>query len=119
MSPMATRKYQSDNETIHVIRLSEDKAAVDGNTEPEGAVDSRIKVKISKSNREFGIRPRGIRIAIERSATEGEVTVKRVDRAFIPILQKSVFDGDTFAPESTVTYKDEEWKVSEKVGEDY
>jgi hypothetical protein len=116
---MATRKYESDAGSVHVIRLSPIKAAIDGNTEPDGDVDSPIKVKISKSNREFGIRPRGVRISIERSATEGETTVTRVDRAFIPILSKTVFESDSFAPQSTITYKEEEWKVAEKIGEDF
>lgn len=112
-------KYTADNGQVHRIRVSAGKEAVSGNTQTASAVNSQIKVKVSKSNREFGIRPRGLRLYRTLTATEGEETVSKNVYSFLPIFQKSVFDGNTFAIEGTVTIDSVVWTILDKVAEDF
>lgn len=116
---MATKKYESDKGSIHNMRLSKKKADVSNNTEPTGSVDSSIKPKISKSNREYGLRPRGVRLVREISATQGNDTVTKNVYAFLPILKKDTLDGTNFSEGKDVTYDGKTWKVLAQVQEDY
>ena len=116
---MAKKKYESDKGSIHQISLSSEKAAVANNTEPAGSVDSNIKPKISKSNREYGLRPRGVRLVKELTATQGNVTVTKNVYAFLPILKPDTLTGANFTEGKDVTYKGDTWKVLAQVQEDY
>jgi hypothetical protein len=116
---MAATKYASDGGSIHSLQLSAGKAAVASNTVPSGAVDSSIKAKISKSNREFGLRPRGVTMQLSVTGGSGANAVTKIRYMFLPILEQTVFDGATFAIGTTHTYKGATWTVSAKVAEDY
>lgn len=116
---MAVKKYESDSGSIHKLRMSTAKAAVANNTEPSGSIDSSIRVKVSKSNREYGIRPRGARLYRTVTGGTGDDAVTKTLYAFLPILTAAVYDGNSFAEEATVTYNGSTWKVLSKVAEDY
>jgi len=116
---MGLKKYQSDIGTIHRIRLGKDNAAVASNTEPAEAVDSNIRVKISKSNREFGLRPRSVSLTLVQTAKEGEVELTVTKRARLPILTQEVYDGEVFAIGATVTIGENVWTISNKNPEDF
>jgi len=116
---MAVKKYESNAGTIHRLRISAEKAAVASNTEPSGAIDSPIKVKVSKGNREFGLRPRGVRLYRTVTGGSGNEAVTKVLYSFLPILTATVFESATFADEATVTINSVAWKVLSKVQEDY
>jgi len=116
---MARSKYESDSGAIHSINLSAKKLAVASNTVPTGAVDSDIIAKVSKSNREFGLRPRGVVMTKVVTGGTGGNAVSATKSTFLPILSKTVFDGATFAKETTHTYDGSTWTVLSKRAEDY
>jgi hypothetical protein len=109
-----TTKYEASNGTIHQIRMDAARIAVAG-AAPGGAVDSPIKVKVSKSNREFGIRPRGVQLRrpINPGATD------KIFRSFLPVLTETAFDSNTFALDAQITIGGTAWKIIGKVQEDY
>jgi hypothetical protein len=111
---MATTKYESDDGTVHQIRMSSARIAVAG-TPPAGAVTSPINVKISKSNREFGLRPRGVNLVRPLNPTATD----KIFRAFLPVLTETAYNSATFALGATVTIGATQWKISAKVSEDY
>jgi len=107
-------KYEADNGEIHPIRLNTLTAAVAG-TAPEGATTSDIIAKVSKSNREFGIRPRGV--ILTRTVGTAPDTFTR--RRFLPVLTEAAWGGSGFAPDATITINSIAWKVLRKVPEDF
>jgi hypothetical protein len=116
---MATKKYQSDKGTIHTLNMSKAKADVANNTEPESDVDSDILPKISKSNREYGLRPRGVRLYRDVTAGTGANAITKRYNAFLPILKKETLGDTNFSKEKDVTYKGSTWKIGGLVQEDY
>lgn len=107
-------RYLADSEDIHPIRLSDDKLAQAG-TPPTGVAGSPIFVKISKTNREFGIRPRGVRLV--RTVGTAPNTFKKY--SFLPVLTPTAFAGTGFAPGSAITIGTVAWTVAARVPEDY
>jgi len=107
-------KYESDQGTVHAIRLSAKKVLIAG-TPPAAAVDSPIKVKVSKSNREFGIRPRGITIAKE-VGTAPDLFQKY---AFIPILTEAAFGATSNQLNQAVSYDGDNWQIISRAAEDF
>ena len=116
---MAQTKYEADDGAIHSMQMSAAKVAADGNAEPAAAIDSPIKVKISKSNRSFGIRPRGIRLSRVLTGGSGAEAVSATKYAFLPIRTKAIFDGATLAKGTTITIGALVWTIGDRVAEDY
>lgn len=113
--PAKTRtKYETNDAEIHAILMSPDFAAKAG-TAPAGAVTSPIKVKISKSNRAYGIRPRGVTLA----RTVGTAPDTFTKSTFLPVLTPTAFNSATFALDAKITIGGTEWTVVGKRGEDY
>jgi len=81
-------------------------------------VDSNIRVKISKSNREFGLRPRFVGLTRVQTAGSGEDELTVTRRASLPILTADVFDSDKFAIGATVTVATVVWTIASKNPED-
>lgn len=109
-----TTKYESDDGIIHPIRIATDRVAAAG-TAPTGAVSSNAYAKISKTNREFGIRPRGVRLV--RTLGTAPLTFKRY--SFVPVLTAEAFDTDAFDPGAQVTVDGVAWTVAGRVPEDF
>ena len=111
---MARTKYLADSGTIHRLVISASRLAVAG-TPPAGDIDSRIPAKTSKSNREYGIRPRGVRLMrpVNPTATD------KVFRAFLPVLTETAWEAAGFNEEATITIGGVQWKVTARVPEDY
>lgn len=107
-------KYEADNEEIHPIRLNSARVAAAG-TPPTGAQTSDAYVKISKSNRQFGIRPRGLRLT--RTVGTAPDTFKKY--TFLPILTQAAFAANTSSVGATVTIGTVSWTVAAKLGEDF
>lgn len=114
---MGKSKYQADNDIIHPIRLGKAALAVANNTAPEGAVTSPIPAKVSKTNRQIGLRPRFVRLSRE-TAVAGEER-KLITYVNLPILTKAAFSAPAFADQSAVTYAGKEYKVIQREAEDY
>lgn len=107
-------KYEADNGDVHGILLSPDKFAVAG-TPPTGTASSPVKIKISKTNKEFGIRPRGVRLV--RTVGTAPDTFKKY--AFLPVLTPAAFATAAFAIGAEITIGGVVWVVASKEGEDY
>lgn len=114
MPAKTTASYQSDSGDIHAMLMEPDRFAVAG-TPPTGAVNSFIKAKISKTNREYGIRPRGVRLA--RIIGAGDDTFRKY--SFLPVLTPAAYNGEGFAIGATITIDGTAWEIVAKVGEDY
>lgn len=114
MPAKVRKKYEADDATVHQILLTPDYAAVAG-TEPAGAITSPIKAKVTKSNREFGLRPRGVGLV----RTVGTAPDTFVKRAFLPVLTATGFVAPAFAIGATITIGTVNWTIASKHNEDY
>lgn len=114
MASQTGSKYESDSTSVHFIRLSAGRLAVAG-TPTTAPVNSPVKVKVSKTNREFGLRPRGVRLS--RTVGTAPDTFKRY--SFLPVLTKTAFDGTGFAVGATITIDSIAWTIVGKISEDY
>jgi hypothetical protein len=114
MVAFSNTKYESDSGDIHPLRISPTVLGAAG-TPPTGAVSNSIKVKVSKTNRSYGIRPRGVRLS--RTVGTDPDTFKRYK--FIPVLTPTAFNGASFALNGTVSINSVVWTITGKVPEDY
>lgn len=114
--PAYTRtKYQADSGFVHAIRINPITVTLAG-AAPVDPVDSEVRVKISKGNREFGIRPRRIKIG----KTFGVAPNTFVRTAYIAVLTPATFAAATHQLNAVVTYKgDADWQVISRDPEDY
>lgn len=114
MAARTRTKYEADDGTIHPITMTPDFAAAAG-TSPAGAVNSDIKVKISKGNQEYGIRPRGVTL----SRVAGTAPDTFTKTTFLPVLTPTAYDSAAFATNASVTVGGVAWTVVSKRPEDY
>lgn len=106
--------YESDQGDVHPLRLTPDYAAVAG-TAVAGPADNKIPAKVTKGNREFGLRPRGVRIY--RTFNAGGETFKRY--GFLPLRSPQDETGGIYDEGATVTIGGTAWTVGGFVPEDY
>lgn len=115
MPAFARTKYQSDGGDVHAIRLSPEKVPTAG-APPAAVIDTPIRVKVSKGNQEYGIRPRGVVIG----RTVGVAPDTFVRTAFIPVLTPTTFASAAYAEGAFLAYKGfEDWQIINRVIEDY
>ena len=107
-------RYEADNGDIHPIRIDSTRVAAAG-AAPTGAITSSVKVKISKTGREYGIRPRGLRLT--RTLGTAPDTFKR--STFLPILSEAVFNAQATGDDQTKEIGGVTWTVAGKVPEDF
>lgn len=111
---MPRAKYEADSGQIHLLTMDADRLAQAG-APPEGASNSSIRAKISKSNREYGIRPRGVRLG----RTVGTAPDTFVKYAFLPVLTPTAFNGTGFTLGGSITIGTIVWEIIARVTEDY
>lgn len=70
MARMKNTKYKADGGSIHPIRVRQATYDAVLATEPTGEITSQVRAKISKSKREFGLRPRMVLIARTRGLVQ-------------------------------------------------
>lgn len=114
MATLTVTKYQADSGSIHSLSLTAPFAAAAG-AAPSGDVDDDVKPKITKSKREYGLKPRGVRLA--RVIGTGDETFKVY--SFLPVLTPAVFASATFSLGADVTLGGNTWTVVSKDAEDY
>lgn len=107
-------KYEARDGKIHLIKLTPAYAAVAG-TVPTADVDSRIKVKVSKGNREHGLRPRGVTLA----RTVGTAPDTFVKYTFLPLRSIADETKAEYQLGKKITIDSVEWEVVAFVPEDY
>jgi len=114
MAVKSVVKYEANSGSIHSLLLSADRASEAG-TEPSGNVNSKIKAQMSKTNKEFGLRPRGVRLA-RVIGTEPDTFKKYT---FLPVLTPTEWNSATFQNGATITIGSTNWEVVAAVAEDY
>lgn len=114
MAVKTTVKYESADGTIHSLLLDPLRAAQAG-AEPVGGTVSKVKAQISKTNKEFGIRPRGVRLS--RVIGTAPNTFKKY--TFLPVLTETAWNSATYALGATITIDSVDWTVVSSVSEDY
>ena len=107
-------RYLADSGQIHIGVMDADRIAIAG-SQPVDPATSSIRVKISKSNREYGLRPRGVRLA-RTIGTPPETFVKY---SFLPVLNGGDFETPQFGLGATKTYGGNTWEIIGKVNEDF
>ena len=112
MATFTRGKYQSNDGTIHPIRMEATRYAAAG-APPSGDADSEVKAKISNNNTEFGIRPRGLRLA--RTIGSGDNAFSKY--AFLPVLTATAYNA--FSVNGEVTIGGEDWTIVAKQPEDF
>lgn len=114
MAAQVRTKYQGDDNTVYAMRLSPPFSEKAG-TAPTGAVTSPIKAKVTKSTKEFGLRPRGVTLA----RTVGTAPDTFVKTTFLPVLTLTAFGTAAFALAAKITIDGVEWEVVSRRAEDY
>lgn len=107
-------KYEGDDGTVYNLKLTPDFAVAAG-TEPVGGVSTKIKPKVSKSNREHGIRPRGVRLV--RTVGTAPNTFKKY--AFLPVLTAVEWNSGAYAPGAAINVGTTAYTVSSQLAEDF
>lgn len=115
MASFDQTKYEANNGDIYAIKLSFIDAAAAGSP-PTGAVTQPHRVKVSKTNREVGIRPRGVRLVRQIAAGANDFLYKY---KFLPVLTAAQWGTGGFAIDQTITLDTVEWTVKALVPEDY
>lgn len=97
--------YTANAGTIHPIRISQ--PVLDAQPTAPSAADytSRISAKVSRSKREMGLRPRGLRCVLIE--TSGDIQQKSYK--FLPILVAT--NWDTTKNLATIDIDGTEWAV--------
>lgn len=98
--------YEAKNGAIHNMLLKAATEAVAG-TEPSGPATSAIRATVSKTNREAGLRARGIRIA----RLVGTAPDQFYKYAFIPLRSKADEADVTYNPGNPFTYNGSTWTI--------
>lgn len=111
---MPRTRYEADSGQIHLLTLDTDRLAQAG-APPAGDTTSSIRAKVSKSNREYGIRPRGVRLG-RTVGTEPDTFTKY---SFLPVLTPTAFNGTGFSLGGTITIGTITWEIIARVTEDY
>jgi hypothetical protein len=84
-------------------------------TPPSGEVTQNVKIKVTKSSREFGIKPRGVAL----SRTLGTAPDTFTKQAFLPVLTPAAFATPAFAIGSSITIGGVVWTVVGRRAEDF
>lgn len=114
MAALIRTKYEADSGLIHPLKLTPDYAAAAG-TEPAGDPNSRIKAHISKSNRQHGLRPRGVTLA----RTVGTAPDTFVKYTFLPLRSQADATSAAYNTGASVTVAGSTWEVVGYSPEDY
>lgn len=109
-------RYAANNGDVHPIRVQPETLSLNigaANSSATGEITNRIRAKISKGNREIGIRPRGVVVRFTATVPDGY----KADQTYrVPILTRSVFDG--IEEDDTGTYLGSAVRVVSKYEED-
>lgn len=114
MAVLSAVKYEGNDSQVYRMQLTADYAAAAG-TEPVGGVTSDIKPKITKGNREHGIRPRGVRLV----RTIGTAPDQFKKYAFLPVLTVAEWASGAYAPGSAINIGTTAYTVVDRVAEDF
>lgn len=103
--------YTCDDGDRKSVRLNAERATAGGFS--EGATDDDDSAKISKSNREFGLRPRGVRL----SKNDGSATDPNMKYSFLPVATATAYNSTSYSKGTQITIGSDTWEVTSKVAE--
>lgn len=107
--------YEDNFGVTHPMRQATAYFNVVSGIMPAGPAESSIPAKITKGNREFGLRPRGVRLARD-VGTAPDIFTKY---SFLPIPVASAWGVTPYVDQGTVTIDGTEWLIVGLVAEDY
>lgn len=114
MANFITTRYLADSGDIHPMRIQEDRV-IAADPVPSGPVSPFVAtVKISKGNRAFGIRPRGVRL----KRVSGTAPDQRTRYTFLPVRTPEAWAEPAFNPNATIVIGANSWTVVDRVNED-
>lgn len=113
MPAMVNLKYEDETGRIHPMRVRQQVADALTTPAPVAEINDRLRVKVSRSNKEFGIRPRGLRLSL----TVGNPPNTFVKYAFIPVLGLGDLGDPGNAVGQPVIYNGTQWRISSHVAE--
>lgn len=110
-------KYEADNGDIHPIRVQPETVALakggTTNAAPTGTITTdAIRAKVSRGNREYGLRPRYITVVYDTTAPTGYKVGTYIR---VPILKSTTFSA--ISQDDTVTYLGTSARVAGKFPE--
>lgn len=114
MATKTNAKYEANDGDIHQLLMEPERFAAAG-TPPTGEINNKIKAKTSKTNREHGLRPRGVTLA--RVVGTAPDTFRKY--SFLPVLTLTAWGSAAFAVGATITIGSISWEVVGQVPEDY
>ena len=114
MAAFVDTLYLSDKNVKHPIRLTPDYAAAAGSPPASGG-SSDIKAKVTKTNREFGIRPR--RVILSRTVGTGDSSFRKY--AKLPVLTLTTFNSDAYALGASIDIGGTTYDVVSRQSEDF
>lgn len=114
MAVLNDAKYESDTGQIYPIRLTDATLAAAG-PEPAGGITENVRVKVSKTNREFGIGPRKVTLSRIAGAAPDNFRVY----AELPVLTPASFNSAAFTIGATITLGGTAFVIIGKQGEDF
>lgn len=103
--------YESDDGKIYNLKISQEKVAAAGGS--AGATTSDMYVKLSKTDREFGKRPRFVTLSQSETTTSGR-TLKTYSR--LPVTTQAAWAAMSNGQD--ITIDGETYEVSGKEPED-
>ena len=109
---MATTKYSDNTGIIYPMRLSTARKAAAG-TEPSGAITGFFEVKVSRSSKGFGLKPRGVKLSrpVAPAATD------KIYYSFLPLRSETNASDPKYAKGATVAIGGVNWLVTGLVNE--
>jgi hypothetical protein len=112
MAYFVVAAYEADNGEIHPIRISPETLAAQP-TQPTGTptITNRLRVKVSRSGKEYGVKPRGLNLA-RRLGTSPNFFNKY---KFLPILLPQDYEG--VVDDATITVNGVVWAITSGEGE--
>ncbi len=103
--------YTANDGDRKSVRLSAERATAGGFS--EGATDDDDSAKVSKTNREIGMRPRGVRL----SRNLGSTDEPNMRYAFLPVATESALAGASYNKGASISIGSNSWTVTGRVGE--
>ena len=114
MAAKSSYKYESNAGTIHLMKLTSIIGDA-GGTQPAGAINSKIRPKLSKNDGEYGIRPRYV-VAGRTVGTAPDTCVKYRK---VPVFLATQFVDAAYQPGATLTIDSVPHEIISAYDEDF
>lgn len=114
MPALVQTKYEDDAGRIHPFAMTADYFAATSSASA-AAVTDELRPKISKTKREYGLKPRGVRLS--RTVGVAPNTFKKY--TFLAVIGAVAFASAEYSVGTEITINGVAWTVIAKVPEEY